>query len=186
MLKICSGIRSDFCKSKLRGITLPAPWEGVLDQAFGIDDPSVVPATTKKNAVVPQRAIQPVEHMGLPEHHELVIDPEAVKRLAQESERLRARLLAEEELQTTEDAAQVSRASRDIPAVLAASATLNYTERPADAPPGLLTDLPEVAAAMGQANGVGAKLLRILRAHGWQADHRCWKRRLRWVFSARS
>ena len=169
--------------SKLRGITIPHAWKVVLDQAFGVEEPP--PAVPAKRRGRPRKS-QPIatETSGervapsiemdnipeAPEHHEIVIDANALARLAQETEEIHARLLEDgESEQRSENPQPVVEPETPI-AAASPSLPSSYTERPPDAPPGLLTDLPEVAVAMGASDDIGAKLLRLLRKNNWQAE----------------
>ena len=176
--------------SKLRGITIPQAWKAVLDQAFGVVQPVQAPAKRrgrprKTQASQPETSEQIERHEIVgggrvapsietdnipeaPEYREIVIDTDALARLTQETEEMRARLLEGAEPEH-DDSQQPASEPESLMETAPSSLPASYTERPTDAPPGLLTDLPEVAVAMGASNDTGAKLLRLLREHDWQA-----------------
>lgn len=127
-------------KTKLRGVSLPSAWATVLDQAF-IKAP-------------PKRIVS--------------IDPAGAQALQRESDELRQRLLegAEDEVETPAPLG-VTPAVEEVPSNAQPSG-IAAIQRPADAPDGLLTDLPALVAIMGSADSEATGLLRSLRAHTWQ------------------
>jgi hypothetical protein len=135
-------------RTKLRGVTLPPAWAALLDQAF-VKAP-------------PKRVVN--------------IDLAGAAALQRESDELRRRLLAAEEIDAK--AANESEVAPSVPTpqlapVVESSAPASpaspQIQRPADAPDGLLTDLSALTAIMGDANSEATVLLRALRAQQWQS-----------------
>lgn len=140
-------------KTKLRGVTLSPAWASVLQQAF------------VKTA--PKRTV--------------TIDLASAATLQRESDELRQRLLAASESEADDVVtlpladASPSNASATVipnvkptpvlPGVILGS---SYAQRPEDTADGLLTDLPSIAAIMGNPASEATALLRALQAHDWQ------------------
>ena len=170
-------------RSKLRGITIPPPWRVVLNRAFGVEEP--LPAISSKKRGRPRKGQLTTETVSTSEAQsdavspsdiametpEITIDSDTLARLSQETVELRERLFVDDEQEIVEEH-QLSEQPVQQSTTTSSKLPATYTERPTDAPEGLLTDLPEIGAAMGPADGVGAKLLRLLRDHDWQAEPR--------------
>lgn len=142
-------------KSKLRGIDLPPDWVAAIEEALR--------TPTSKRTVT--------------------IDFDSIASLKRDSEEIRQRLLVEEETatlnhpQTTDDLSQHQKdalQNNQQPTITepqnpTEDSVLPYTERPEGTPEGLLTDLTEIAAVMGDLSSAGTQLLARLRKHDWQA-----------------
>lgn len=131
-------------KTKLRGIDLPPDWIKAIEQAL--------------RTPTPKRMV--------------AIDFASVDSLQRDSAEIRQRLLVED---TAEVAAPEQVPSVAVQALQTVSEQhtddkpSSYTERPADTPADLLTELTEVAAVMGAYASAAAQLLARLRKQGWQA-----------------
>ncbi len=131
-------------KTKLRGIDLPPDWIKAIEQAL--------------RAPTPKRMV--------------AIDFASVASLQRDSAEIRQRLLVEDaaEVATPE---QVPSVAMQAPQTISEQPTDDkpgsYTERPADTPADLLTELTEVAAVMGAYASAAAQLLARLRKQEWQA-----------------
>lgn len=144
-------------KTKLRGITLPPAWSTAIEQALKVP--------------TPKRTV--------------TIDFESIASLKRDSEEIRQRLsVADEEVTTlspTEQEVQQPQTIVQPPLpdiqltrinveTQGANASSSYTNRPENAPVGLLTELAEIAAVMGEHSSAGARLLAKLRKQDWQAS----------------
>jgi hypothetical protein len=132
-------------KTKLRGIVISSAWASVLDQAFV--------------KVIPKRVVN--------------IDLAGAAALQRESDELRQRLLKAEDATAPEGEATLSSVEAQLLPVAekaaVSSGDLSHIQRPANTPDGLLTDLPSLAAILGNGNSEGIALLRSLRDHNWQS-----------------
>lgn len=148
-------------KTKLRGIDLPPAWGRAIEQAL--------------KAPTPKRTVE--------------IDFDSIASLKRDSEEIRLRLLVEDEAVVVPGRVQADTRPIPQPQPIALHPTQNdqqqtatnliertenkpisYTQRPADTPAGLLTDLAEIAAVMGEHSSAEAQLLATLRQHDWQAS----------------
>jgi len=129
-------------KQRLRGIEISPNWAAVLDQAFTI----------------------PVAR------REIKIDLARVETLKVDSDNIRERLLAEDEPAMNGVLAAAILSTSDDSQQTAQSVSRGYTERPANTPMHLLTDLAGVAKVMGDAATTSARLLRTLREQNWLAQ----------------
>ncbi|MBX3014194.1 MAG: TerB N-terminal domain-containing protein [Caldilineaceae bacterium] len=138
-------------KTKLRGIELPPDWRPVIQQAL--------------TTTAAKRAID--------------IDFASINLLKRDSEEIRRRLIIVDETLTEEatpDAAieNISLEPRVIPPTANQPAehtttVAAYLQRPAETPPGSLTELVEIAAIMGDSTSATAQVLAALRQQQWQA-----------------
>ena len=179
--------------SQLRGINLPKEWEVVLDKTFAIPEPrreitidmgkvaqlQQESGEIRERLLVDDKPISPIEQKATdkptvsataePAQRKITIDMDKVTRLQRESEDVRARLLTDEQSLSSGNETPES-LSPDHTGDRAGSGTQpGYTQRPADASAGLLTDLPQVAEVMGKAGQTASRLLRFLKDHEWEA-----------------
>lgn len=144
-------------RGQLRGVNVPAAWVEAIRSAL------IAPA--------PRRAVD--------------IDFAAAEQIRKQSENIRKRLMVEDEMEAsgTMESTPLSDVNKDkvdnnvgvfidesglMP--LQGSGGLSFTQRPADTPDGLLTDLPLVAQIMGNGKGDSVRLLERLREHDWQTN----------------
>jgi hypothetical protein len=143
-------------RAQLRGVNLPQAWYEAIRAAI------IAPA--------PKREIE--------------IDLTRAESIRQESEAIRRRLIVEDEQQgmaatsdavpTAEDVSSsaVELLWTDKVSTVSGQALSNasMTQRPSDAPDGLLTDLATVAQIMGESGSESARLLLFLRDQEWQTS----------------
>ena len=131
-------------KTKLRGIDLPPAWVTAIEQAM--------------KTPAPKRTV--------------AIDFASVALLKRDSEEIRQRLLVETEAALVVPEQILSVSEQTSPTVTSKNTDnkpTSYTERPGDTPAGMLTELAEIAAVMGEHSSAEAQLLARLRKHHWQA-----------------
>lgn len=147
-------------KTKLRGIDLPPAWVTAIEQAL--------------RTPTPKRTV--------------AIDFASVAALKRDSEEIRQRLSVEDEslsvpIRTPFDIEQLSQPQQSAlnatqndqrpaptnPLEQTEKNSISYIERPEGTPVGLLTELTEIAAVMGEPSSAEAQLLASLRNHDWQA-----------------
>lgn len=171
--------QADF-SSKLRGIELPEEWRKVLDNTFAIAEPrreitidmDKVAQLQQESEEIRERLLAEdkpeVAETFEPARRDIVIDVSEVARLQGESEDIRARLVTDE--QSLSSPVEASESASPDQQVKTARNTMQpgYTQRPADAPTGLLTDLPEVAEIMDKAGQTASRILNFLKDNNWE------------------
>jgi|GEM_PF-4928960 len=189
-------------RTQLRGVSVPKGWNEAINAAFIVPPPKraididIVHAERirEESEAIRQRlmiddetepnrtGIDPEKENKIPEatsQQLLNIDAVHAKRISEESETIRQRLIPNDETRadeasmenvTTPDFASQQLVGFFPSTQSAGVAPHSVTQRPADTPDGLLTDLPAVVQITGQANSESVRLLSVLRENGWQAS----------------
>jgi len=171
-------------KGKQAFIELPPDWAAVLDALFPTTGTTPKPRIAKEEkqsrptTIIPKATIPD----AVTQDFEFTYDAEEIAALRQSSASVRDRLTVDDETPPDELNTFAPSLTHPVADEGVNEITIEFvTERPADAPSHLLTDLPEVATVLaGDQNTI--HLLQFLQTQGWECDQSLAQRAIEYEF----